>query len=72
MFLLCRLAEWARLHHMLVNVINHSRNVQVSCSLLEQRGGHVVVLQVKVPQISPQIGGNSAFCGRFTLHQFFS
>ena len=31
---------------------NSSKNVQVSCPLLERRGGHVVVFQVKVPQIS--------------------
>ena len=37
---------------MLVKVIVLSRNVQVSCLLLELRGGHVVVFQVKVPQIS--------------------
>ena len=37
---------------MLVKVINLSRTVQVSCPLLELRGGHVVVLQVKVPRIS--------------------
>ena len=37
---------------MLVQVINPSRNVQVSCSLLELCGRHVVVFQVSVPQIS--------------------
>ena len=37
---------------MLVKVINRSKNVQVSCPLLELRGGHVVVFQVKIPQIS--------------------
>ena len=37
---------------MLVKVMNLSRNVQVRCPLLELRGRHVVVFQVKVPQIS--------------------
>ena len=37
---------------MLVKVMNLSRNVQESSPLLELRGTHVVVLQVKVPQIS--------------------
>ena len=37
---------------MLLKVRNRSRDVQVSCSLLELRGGHVVVFQAKVPQIS--------------------
>ena len=37
---------------MLVKVIDPSRNVQVSCPLLELRGGHVVVFQVKIHQIS--------------------
>ena len=46
------LQKWARLHHKLVKVINLSRNVQVSCPLLELSSGHVVVFQVKVPQIS--------------------
>ena len=31
---------------------NSSKNVQVSCPLLERRGGHVVVFQVKVLQVS--------------------
>ena len=37
---------------MLVRVRNLSRNVQVSCSLLELRGGGVVMLQVKVLQVA--------------------
>ena len=37
---------------MLFRALNLSRNVQVSCSLLELRSGHVVVLQVKVPQVA--------------------
>ena len=37
---------------MLVKVINLSKNVQVSCPLLELSGRHVVVFKVKVPQIS--------------------
>ena len=47
-----QIAEWACLHHMLVKTINLSRYVQVSCPLLELRSGHVVVFQVRVPQIS--------------------
>ena len=39
-------------HHVVVEVINLSRNVQVGCPLLELRGGHVVVLQVKIPQVA--------------------
>ena len=37
---------------MLARVINLSRNVQVSCPLLELCSGHVVTFQVKVPEIS--------------------
>ena len=47
-----RIAEWACLYHMLVEIINQSKNVQVSCPLLELCGRHVVMFQVKVPQIS--------------------
>ena len=43
---------WARLHHNLEKVMNLSRDVQMSCPLLELRSRHVVVFQVKVPQIS--------------------
>ena len=46
------LLERACLHHVLVEIMHLPRNVQVSCPLLERRGGHVVVFQVKVPQIS--------------------
>ena len=46
------LTEWALLHHMLVKVMKLSRNVQVSCPLLELSGRHLIVFQVKVPQIS--------------------
>ena len=35
-----------------VKVINFSRNVQVRCPLLELCSGHMVVFQMKVPQIS--------------------
>ena len=42
---------------MLVKVIKKSRNVQVTRSLLELRGGHVVVFQVKVPQVVLMICG---------------
>ena len=38
---------------MLVKVINLSRNVHVSCPLLELCNRHVVVFQVKIPQTSP-------------------
>ena len=48
----CRIAEWARLHRMLVKVINPSWNVQVSCSFLELCRRHMVVLQVKVFQVA--------------------
>ena len=37
---------------MLVEVTNLSRNVQVSCPLLELCGRHVVVFQVKIPQVA--------------------
>ena len=37
---------------MLVNVIHIPRNVQVSCPLLDLRGRHVVVFQVKICEIS--------------------
>ena len=37
---------------MLPEVIKFSRNVQVSRPLLALRGGHVVVLQMKVPQVA--------------------
>ena len=37
---------------MLVEVINLPKNVQVSGPLLEKRGGHVVVLHVKIPQVT--------------------
>ena len=32
--------------------MNLSKNVQVSCSLLELRAGHVVVLQMKIPPVA--------------------
>ena len=47
-----RIAKWTSLHHMLVKVINPSRNVQVSCSLLELCGRHVVMLLMKVLQVA--------------------
>ena len=37
---------------MLVKIINLSRNVQMSCPLLELRSRHVEVFQVKIPHIS--------------------
>ena len=40
-------AEWACLQHVLIEVITFSKNVQVSPPLLELRGRHVVVPQVK-------------------------
>ena len=51
-FRLRRIAGWACLHHVLVKVKNLSKNVHVSCSLLELRGRHVVVFQVKVFQVA--------------------
>ena len=36
---------------MLIEVINPSRNIQMSGPLLELRGGHMVVFQVKVLQV---------------------
>ena len=57
---------------MLVEVIKCSRNVQVSRPLLELRGGHVVVLQMKVPQVAivGQLVGNVAESFTFCLfHQ---
>ena len=38
---------------MLVKAIKLSRNVHVSCPLLELCNRHVVVFQVKIPQTSP-------------------
>ena len=64
------MAEWACLQHMLVKVSNPSKNVQVSCSLLELSGRHVIVLQVKVPQISFIICGELHrlhFCPKLRL-----
>ena len=39
-------------HNMRVKVINLFRNIHVSCSLLELRRRHVVMLQVKVVQVA--------------------
>ena len=47
-----RNAKWTSLYHMLVKVINLSRNVQVSCSLLEMCRIHVVMLQLEVLQVA--------------------
>ena len=47
-----RISEWARPHHVLVKIKNHSMNVQVSCSRLELCGKHVVMLQVNALQIA--------------------
>ena len=44
-------SERRGLYHMLVEITNHSKNVQVSCPLLELCGRHMVMFQVKVPQI---------------------
>ena len=45
-------AGWTCLYHMLVKVINLSRNVHVNCSLLELCSRHEVMLQVKVLQVA--------------------
>ena len=45
-------AEWACLHHVLIEVTNSSRNIQMGGPLLELRGRHMVVLQVKVLQVT--------------------
>ena len=37
---------------MLIEVIKKSRNVQLSCPLLELYGGHVTMLQMEVPQVA--------------------
>ena len=47
-----RIAKWTSLYHMLVKVINFSRNVKVSRSLLELCRRHVVMLQMKVLQVA--------------------
>ena len=39
-------------HHMLVKIMNLPRKIQISCPLFELRSGHMVMLQVKVPQVS--------------------
>ena len=39
-------------HHMLVKIMNLPRKIQMSCPLFEMRSGHMVMLQVKVPQVS--------------------
>ena len=41
------IAEWACLHHVLVEVMKFPKDIQISRPLLELRGRHVVVLQVK-------------------------
>ena len=45
------IAEWAGLHHVLIEVIKITRKIQVSRPLLELYGIHVVMLQMKVPQV---------------------
>ena len=47
---------------MLIEAFKNSRNIQVSRPLLELRGGHVVVLPMKVPQVAffRQLVGNFA------------
>ena len=46
------IAEWACLHHVLIERSNVSRNVPVSRPLLELCGRHVIMLQMEVPQIA--------------------
>ena len=46
------IAKWTCLHHVLVKAINSFRNILMSGALLELRGGHMVVLQVKVLQVT--------------------
>ena len=62
-----RIAKWTSLYHMLAKVINLSRDVHVSCSLLDLCRRHVVVFQVKVRQVTniQQLVGN--FLERFTI-----
>ena len=45
-------AEWTSLYHMLFTVINLSKNVQLSCSLLELCRRHVAALQVQILQVA--------------------
>ena len=47
------IAKWASLHHVLMEVIHFSRNVQVNRPLLEMCGRHVIMLQMEVPQVAP-------------------
>ena len=62
-----QLQKWTSLYHMLVKVTNLPKNVQVSCSLLELRRRHVVVLQVQILQVAsiPQLVDN--FLMSFTI-----
>ena len=46
------IAEWACLHHVLTEVIISSRNIQMNGPLFELCGGHLVVFQVKVLQVT--------------------
>ena len=55
---------------MLAEVINLPRNVDVRCPLLELSGRHVIVLQVKVPQIAPVKQLVDKVAESFTLHFF--
>ena len=52
-----------------MEVINSSKNIQMSGPLLELRGGHMVVLQVKVLQVTfvRQLVHNVSDCFTFCL-----
>ena len=67
--LLYLIAEWACLHHVLIEVINSSRNILMSGPLLELRGVHMVVFQVKVLQVTlvRQFVDNVSECFTFCL-----
>ena len=46
------IAEWACLHHVLIEVIQIFRNIHVSRPLLELCGTRVIMLQMEVPQVA--------------------
>ena len=49
---LCCITEWTCFHRVLIEVINSSRNIPMSDSLLELRDGHMTVFQVNVLQVT--------------------
>ena len=62
-------AEWACLRHVLIEIINSSRSIQMSGPLLELRGGYMVVFQVNVLQVTlvRQLVDNVSECFTFYL-----